>query len=169
MPTNPDPDPEDIELITSLGFKYTNKLKLLGVDLSNKLDNIDDIFKGIKTKIVNLVAYWDRFRLSLPGQIMVAKTFLVSQLNYIGSFLKPLTELLDQIQVIIDNFVKKNLNIASNRISKPTDEGGLGMFNLEEFLASQRCLWLARAHRMQIDNWRYDLKNMAPNNNILLI
>jgi hypothetical protein len=76
------------------------------------LDNIDDIFRAIKTKIINLASYWERFRLTLPGRIIIAKTFLISQLNYIGCFLKPSDIIMEEIQVIIDNFVKKNLNIA---------------------------------------------------------
>jgi uncharacterized membrane protein len=73
------------------------------------LDNIEQIFEKIKSKIINLVAFWERFRLTLPGRITIAKTFLISQLNYIGSFLKPSPQTLEQIQVIINNFVKKKL------------------------------------------------------------
>jgi hypothetical protein len=127
------------------------------------------IFENIKTKIVDLIAYWERFRLSLPGRITVAKTFLVSQLNYVGSFLRPSERITQQIQVIIDNFVKKNLNIAAERITANPEDGGIGMFNIKEFLAAQRCMWLSRAHRFQIDNWCYDLKFYSPGNNILLI
>jgi hypothetical protein len=37
------------------------------------------------------------------------------------------------------------------------------------FLESQRCAWISRAYRIQNDNWRYDLKNLAPGNNLLCI
>jgi hypothetical protein len=163
------PDPEDIALITEMGFTYTDKIKLLGVDIVQNLDNIDIIFENIKQKIVNLSSYWDRFRLSLPGRITIAKTFLVSQLNYIGCFLKPSDAMTDQIQVIIDNFVKKNLNIAQDRLTSSVDSGGLGMFDIKTFLSAQRCTWISRAFRIQNDNWRYDLKKLAPGNNILCI
>jgi hypothetical protein len=139
------------------------------VEIKNTLDNIDEIFTKIKDKIVGLIAYWERFRLSLPGRITIAKTFLISQLNYVGSFLKPSAEIINRIQVLLDNFVKKNLNIANNRVTTDVSLGGLGMFNISDFLASQRCMWISRAHRLQIDNWRYDLKEMSPNNNILQI
>jgi hypothetical protein len=76
---------------------------------------------------------------------------------------------MDEIQVIIDNFVKKNLNIAGKRITDTVDNGGLGLFNLKDFLAAQRCMWLCRAFRIQNDNWTFDIKNAAPDNNILLI
>jgi hypothetical protein len=143
MPTNPNADPEDIRIITDLGFKYENKIKLLGVDIKNTLDNIDEIFIKIKDKIIGLIAYWERFRLSLPGRITIAKTFLISQLNYVGSFLKPSAEIINRIQVLLDNFVKKNLNIANNRVTTDVSQGGLGMFNISDFLASQRCMWIS--------------------------
>jgi hypothetical protein len=104
MPTF-DPDPDELALIQDLGFKYTKELKLLGVEIVYTLDNIDRIFDQVKQKIIDLISYWERFRLSLPGRITIAKTFLVSQLNYIGSFLKPSRELLVEIQVLLDNFV----------------------------------------------------------------
>jgi hypothetical protein len=170
MPTSENPDPEDINIINEIGFKFETKITLLGVEIKNTLSNVDEIFQKIKEKIIGLISYWERFRLTLPGRITVAKTFLVSQLNYIGSFLKqPSTEMLSQIQLIIDNFVKKSINIAHERITTTTNLGGLGMFNLTDFLASQRCMWISRAHRLPIDNWRYDLKRLAPGNNILLI
>jgi hypothetical protein len=160
------PEPGDINLIQEIGFEYADRIKLLGIEIVRSLDNVDSIFTGIRTKIVNLASFWERFRLTLPGRITVAKTFMVAQLNYAGSFLKPSDDIILQIQDIISNFVKGNLNIAREKICLPTSAGGLGMFNLLDFLAAQRCAWICRAHRLQIDNWRYDLKFCSPNHNI---
>jgi hypothetical protein len=141
----------------------------LGIEISYRLDNIEEIFEKITGKIIDQAAYWERFRLTLPGRIAIAKTFLVSQLNYVGCFLKPSEQKIAEIQEILDNFVKKNFNIARSRKYECTDRGGLGMFNIKEFLASQRCMWINRAHKLQNDNWRYDLKLLSPGNNILAI
>jgi hypothetical protein len=164
-----DPDPEDLILINNLGFTVTNSIKLLGVTIKSSLDNIDEIFTGIADKIVNAASFWDRFKLSLPGRISIAKTFLVSQLNYIGCFLSPSDEIIERIQVILDNFVKKNINISKKRISLPVEYSGLGMFNVRTYLQSQMCSWVARAYRLPIDNWQYDLKLSAPHHNIALL
>jgi exonuclease III len=168
MPTF-DLNPEDTEIINEVGFKITNKIKLLGVEIVNTLDNIDDIFISLRDKILNLASFWDRFKLSLAGRITVAKTFLISQLNYIGCFLKPSDDIIGSIQSILNNYVKKNLNISNNRIMTSIEDGGLGIFDLKTFLQAQRCTWIARAYRQPIDNWRFDLKLCAPNNNICLI
>jgi hypothetical protein len=40
---------------------------------------------------------------------------------------------------------------------------------LKDFLGAQKCTWLLRAKKNCIDNWRYDLCKLAPNNNPLLL
>jgi hypothetical protein len=44
------------------GFKCENKIKLLGMEVTNMLDNTDDIFIEIGEKILNLILFWSRFR-----------------------------------------------------------------------------------------------------------
>ncbi len=44
--------------------------------------------------------------------------------------------------------------------------GGLGLVRLETYLDAQRCSWIVRAAKKNIDNWRYDLKTLAPNGDI---
>jgi hypothetical protein len=163
------PTPEELLTITEAGFSSTNHIKLLGMEITSALDNKEEIFEVLINKISNLVSYWDRFKLTLPGRITVAKTFLVSQLNYVGCFLVPSQATLDRIQLIINTYVKGNINISQSRIQTRVEDGGLGMFNLKDFLSAQMCSWIGRAYRNQIDNWRYDLKLAAPGNNISLI
>jgi hypothetical protein len=45
----------------------------------------------------------------------------------------------------------------------------VGFFNLKKFLASQKCAWINRAFKLQVDNWRYDMKSSSPNMNILTV
>jgi hypothetical protein len=163
MPTSV-PTEDDIRIIEHTGFKLTNNLTLLGVNICT-----DQIFEKIVSKIINQVSFWERFKLSIPGRITIAKTFLVSQLNYVGCFLEPPDAILDRIQLIIDNFVRKNINIAGSRIQTPPEYGGLGMFNFKKFLGAQKCTWITRAFRSPIDNWQYDLKRAAPMHNLALI
>jgi hypothetical protein len=163
------PTDDEIRIISELGFKVADQIKLLGVDIKYDLSNVDVIFTGLVTKIVNLASFWERFRLSLPGRITVAKTFLVSQLNYLGCFLKPDDTILARIQDAINNFVKSNLNISSSRIEMPVELGGLGMFNLRQFLDAQMCSWVSRACSLPIDNWRYDLIDLSPNHDVSLL
>jgi Reverse transcriptase (RNA-dependent DNA polymerase) len=107
---------DESRYITELGFRITYKFTLLGVEIVHSLNNVDEILTKIRDKIINLISFWDRFKLSLPRRITVAKTFLISQLSYVACFLSPGEQLLTDIQNIIDNFVKGGLNISSQRM-----------------------------------------------------
>jgi hypothetical protein len=86
------------------GFKCDTKIKLLGMEVTNSLDNTDDIFIEIGEKILNLILFWSRFRLTLSGRIAIVKTLLIPQLNYVGCILTPSRLVIDNIQQMLDEF-----------------------------------------------------------------
>ncbi len=145
----------------------SDQVKLLGLVIKNVNSDFEESFIEIEQKIENLVNFWERFRLSLPGHIAVMKTLLIPQINYLGSLLQPNVLILKRIQGKIDNFVIKNLNISPERRYLPPELGGLGIFHLETFLSAQKCSWVHRASKLVIDNWRFDLKSLSPTNEIL--
>ncbi len=55
--------------------------------------------------------------LTLPGRISVSKTFMYSQLNYIGCFLPIETERLVAIENSIEHYVRGPLNISKERMT----------------------------------------------------
>ena len=111
MPTN-QIDDLTIANIQELGFTVSNSFKLLGLNISRNLDNINEIYSELVTKIYSLINFWSRFRLTLPGRLTIMKTCLVSQLNYIGCFLPMPEDIPAQLQGLINNFVKKNLQLS---------------------------------------------------------
>jgi len=151
------------------GFRTVSAVTILGVEIKKDLSNTDEIFQKIKQKILGLVGFWERFKLTLPGRIMVAKTFLISQLNYVGCFLKPDEKTLNSMQEIIDGFCVKNLKIARNRLYLSPDLGGLGLLDLSVLLQAQRCSWIIRAQKSVSDVWREVLFNLAPGHDITRI
>jgi len=124
-----------VENVNTAGFVITDKIKLLGMDITADFNNTDEIFLNIHEKIVNLISFWDRFRLTLPGRISVLKNLLIPQINYLGCILTPSRLTLDRIQETVDNFA----------------------------------LGIKRAHFKCIDNWRFDLHQLSPNNDITQI
>jgi hypothetical protein len=147
-------------------FAITESITLLGMEVKNGLNNQDEIFLKIREKILGIICFWELFRLSLPGRISVVKTLLLPQLNYLGCILTPSRNLLADLQKTIDGFALKNMRIAENRLYLPPKLGGVGLINLENFLDAQKCSWIVRASKNCIDNWRYDLGNLAPNADI---
>jgi hypothetical protein len=136
------------------------------MEVKNGLTNEDEIFQKIHEKIVGIIRFWDLFRLSLPGRISVVKTLLLPQLNYLGCILTPSRDVLTDLQKTIDNFALKNLRVAVERKYLPANHGGLGLINLDTYLNAQKCSWIARATKNCIDNWRFDLRSLAPDGDI---
>jgi hypothetical protein len=150
--------------ILDLGFTFVDEIKILGMTIDHSLDNLDENFLGILESIKKSANYWKRFRLSLPGRINVAKSLLVSLVNYLGCFLMPKPNTLNSIQKTIDDFIIANDKVARNRLYLPPECGGLGCFKLDEFLFSQQCVWPLRAAIYTRDNWRVNLKELSHGN-----
>jgi hypothetical protein len=131
--------------VRDLGFTLCTETKILGMNISADpalwMGNFDTILSNIRKKIT----FWDRFSLSLPSRICVIKSLLISPLSHLGSFLMPSKPLLNNIQKALDNFAKGKLNISVSKITVSVEAGGLGLFNVEEFLMSQQCCWVFRA------------------------
>jgi hypothetical protein len=152
--------------IKDLGFTFDKKIKILGMEIDADLNELDKNFENVSLSIKKSIGFWERLNLSLPGRINVIKSLLFSQIIYLGSFIMPSKERLNEIQRTLDNFAKGSLNVARNKITLPTEHGGLGLFNVEEFLTAQQCVWVFRANFSTRDNWRVRLRQLC-NGNVL--
>jgi hypothetical protein len=115
--------------INTHGFIFSDVITLLGMEVKRELSNQDEIFEKIHEKILGIARFWDLFKLSLPGRISIVKTLMLPQLNYLGSILSPSPNLLSSIQDTVDNFAKKSLRVASDRLYLPASHGGLGLIH----------------------------------------
>jgi hypothetical protein len=149
--------------VSFAGFHVSRTVELLGMEISNELDNVDDIFIQLGEKILNLILFWSRFRLSLPGRIAILKTLLIPQLNYLGCFLTPSRIVTDNLQSLLDDFALDGLRIGKDRYYLPPDQGGLWLIHIGTFLIAQKCSWVKRVHNNTIDNWRLRFRLACPN------
>ena len=94
--------------------------------------------------------------MSLPGRIKIAKTFLYSQINYLGCFLPLNHKYSTDISNLIEDYVRGNLKISKQRMYETPENGGIGLFNLKNFLASQTCAWIKRSV-VPNDLWKKEL------------
>jgi hypothetical protein len=148
------------------GFALTKEIKLLGADISNDWRDLEKNFLKVVEKIENLIRFWERFRLTLPGRIAIIKTLLVPQLNYLGCVLTPSDRDIARIQTVLDSFALKGLTVSSDRRYLLPEQGGLGLFRIDEFIFSQKCSWIKRAFSNQNDNWRLTIRTLAPGGKI---
>jgi hypothetical protein len=77
---------------------------------------------------------------------------LYSQINYLGSFLPIPDNMLENYNTVIFTFVSGKLNLAKNRFSRDIEMGGLGLFDLKNFLDAQKIAWVKRSK--SLDDWR---------------
>ena len=78
---------DNTPLTNKVKFIYANTFKLLGVNIDNKLKNLTDNFEARKKKIRTKIAIWRKLNLSEVGNLIISKTFLVSQLGYLLSMM----------------------------------------------------------------------------------
>ncbi len=133
------------------GFQVVEEVTVLGLKLVGSGADTTESINGISDKLKRQVTYWSRFNLSLPGCIAIAKTMMYSQINYLGCFLYIPKRVIEGYSSIIEKFVLGKMNISKNRITKPIEMGGLGMFELKAFLDAQKIAWVKRAKNL--DDW----------------
>jgi hypothetical protein len=149
--------------IRDLGFELVLEMTVLGFHISNQPDSIRLNSEKIRDKITCQNRIWNRYNLSLPGRINIAKTMLYSQLNYMGCILPVPDDFIITIEDIIHGFVSGKLNIARDRIFRPINQGGLGLFDVKNFLDAQTCSWIRRAHTIDQD-WKARLLSAGTGN-----
>jgi exonuclease III len=142
--------------IREIGFDLKTELTLLGLKIQSNCSRYSASKDLIEEKIRNQINFWMRFELSLPGRISIAKTFMYSQLNYLGCFLPMERERINNIETLIEGYVKGPLNISKARMTLPREEGGVGLFSVETFLSGQVCTWGKRAQTLD-DHWKIRL------------
>ena len=154
--------------IIELGFPIVDLVKILGLDIDYNLNMLETVHEKTIGKICNIINFWHRFHLSLLGRISIAKTLLISQINFLGCFIMPNEAQLNIMQNLIDDFVIGRLTVYKTRIYLSIENGGLGCFKIRDFLVAQHVIWIKKAFLNSKDNWSYDIKKMSHGNPIAI-
>ena len=151
-------DPAEAPLIEAMGFSIVKKIKILGVWVDSEGRNLNHNFKLALDKIRGQINLWSQFNLSMIGRIAISKTYLISQITYIGAILTPDADQLEEIQQLINNFVLRNMPLAKDRLYRAPGYGGLGLINISNMLDALKCSWFKRIFLDGVtDNWRLNL------------
>jgi len=151
---------DDCSLLVKMETANLQNIITILSDFEAKITNTgvcyEDNVSIILEKIRKQSNFWKRYSLSLPGRINVAKTFLYSQINYLGCFLPMSKQEIKTISLEIEKFVCGKLRIAKNRIFQKKCEGGLELIDLEDYIGSQCCSWVRRAVDLN-DLWKKEM------------
>ena len=163
---------DDTAPITNkVSFTYATKFKILGFEIDNKLETLNENFTKKEKKINKLIYMWSKLNLSTIGNLIISKTFLISQLSYLLSVLDCPEPVLKRIQHKIDSFIMKSSKpwMSKERLYQPVEKGGLGAINLTNFSTSLKMSWARRAKESK-GLWANILKSkVSSNDNICYI
>ncbi len=87
------------------GITIVSKVKVLGIEIDRKLVLLDNNWQEAILRMRRLSGYWCNFGMSITGRVMVAKTYLVSQVIYMMGVLPMTRETGDIMNDILINFV----------------------------------------------------------------
>ena len=93
------------------------------------------------------IAIWRKLNPSEVGNLIISKTFIISQLGYLLSMMECPEALMKTMQDDIDKFIfrtGKNPWMAENRRYLPPKDGGMGCINLTSYANALRCSWYKR-------------------------
>jgi exonuclease III len=146
-------NPVTTQELSDLGFTISNEITVLGFQINNNMDIFRKNATGIINKLRSQSRIWVRYNLSLPGRLNICKSMFYSQLNYAGSIIPITGNEITEMENIIYNFASGNLRISKERVFLPVSQGGLGLFNVKQFLDAQLCSWVRRA-RIVDQDWK---------------
>lgn len=112
-------------------YKLENELKILGVIFNNKgISRIN--LEKTRGKLEQTLSIWNGANLNTIERIVACKTFALSKLWYISSFMDIPEIFIKKYERIIYKFIwNGNIEyIKRNTLNLPFDRGGLGMFNI---------------------------------------
>jgi exonuclease III len=153
--------------IQESGFEIVDSVTILGVKFTSNPEDLVQNYDGKITKVTAIRNFWARFKLSLPGRLNIAKTFMLSQIGYLGAMVAPNNVQLEAFETIIYNFVKGSLNVAKDRITLSISDGGLGMINVRDYISGLQVSWFKKIRDGIMDNWRRDIRALTFNNPML--
>ena len=77
------------KICPDLDIKCVDNIKLLGIEIYNKLENLNINFDKAYVKAQNIISNWKACKLPINGRIMISKSLVVSQFNYLASIIAP--------------------------------------------------------------------------------
>ena len=115
------------KICPDLDVNWVDKFKLLGFDIDNKLQQLNINFEKALAKAQNIISNWKARKLPINGRIIISKSLVVSQFNYVASILTPPPSMLSKMQELVNNFIRGGPHhwISDDKLYAPIKSGGL--------------------------------------------
>ena len=131
-----------------LKFRWVKKLKVLGVFFANDESNVfQENFENRLCQIVSIINAWKRRYLTIKGKVVIIKALLLPKFTHLFTALPaPPKRFIDKLKQVLFNFVwgGKTDRIKRSSMYKTYNEGGLGMIEIESYIAALKITWVRR-------------------------
>ena len=137
---------EDVRVgATISGITVVERVKILGIVIDRRLDDLNCNWTMVTNKIARLVNFWKIQKLSISGRILVAKTYLLSQVTFLLGSLDLPKDIGDGLNMMFANFIKGNDRIiARNRWCIARELGGYGMIDVHTLNTCIKSAWISK-------------------------
>jgi len=126
-------------------IEIVDKVKILGMTIDRRLERLSENWDGGVRKIEKLVNFWKLQRLSITGRILVAKSYMLSQVIFLLSTLHLDVNTGDRINTILANYVKgSDRIIAKSRWTIDRALGGYGLIDVHMLSTCMKANWINR-------------------------
>ena len=161
-------DSNNTNIIDVHNIKIVNKVKILGIYLSNKAQpgNLDENFSSKIDRLEQLCKNWSKRNLSIVGKIIIIKTFGISLFTHIINSIGINDERIVKINQIIFRFIwgksmaktKTTEKVKRSVICKSKQEGGLNMVDLKHFQEGFYLKWAEQLLNNEYHPWKSTAK-----------
>ena len=163
IPIGANTDKKDV-ICPELGVSWDNNFRLLGFDIDNKLEKLNENFEKCHIRVKKLILKWRRYNLSILGRITVTKSVLLAQYTYFAAVLDMKESDIKRLQNTLDNFILYNSYLSPNTkmrrwirddiLYSPKHAGGLAAIRIDDFILSLKTSWIHRyASKLYDDHW----------------
>ena len=97
---------EDAQVGSKIGdITVVESISVLGIKIDRKLEKLDENWEKVIGKMENYSRYWNMFKLSISGRVMVARTYIISQATYLMGIIPLSRNKAEEMNRIIVDYV----------------------------------------------------------------
>ena len=149
----------------NLPFAITDTIKILGIYFkqTTMARFVEENWTGRVEKLNNLIKAWSSRDLSIHGKVVVIKTFLVSQFDFVMQSIGLPEKILQNVNRALYKFLwqrrfsnkKAFEKIKRKTLQSSYDKGGLKMIDMNEIQKCYNLQWAGKLVSFENENWSY--------------
>ena len=136
------------------------RMKDLGIPIGDGV-TAEEIYEPMIARIAKAIARFKRFKLSIAGRVLVAHTYMLSGLWFAAPLYDVPVSVLNRVKVLLSHWLwngtgerRKPGRINEDVAALSREDGGIGMFKVEEKLAAIRMRFMLRLLNGEAGSWK---------------